>query len=295
MAAAGCQRDHNIVIIKVGKTHVLKKEEFLFRIESELRGHNALSMKGSKTLFYVTNKVSNDFIKEALVQRWAKKKNFFISTKQLEDHIEAVKKQYGGDALFFQFLKKNKISFPEWRKRVKNSLLEQKLFQELAKNLKPIPKKELLSYYKKNKSQFRRNERVKIQQIQSSSSKDLNLLLRKIKTGLSFEKALKKSTANTKPFWVIKPYVGPFSRAFSMRVGQISRVVKSDFGYHIFKVLKKRRARPSYFNEEKEKIKQRLKTQKLQALFSLWLKNQMENTKVFQNQKAIESLRLRLL
>ena len=295
MAASGCKKDHNIVIIKVGKTHVLKKEEFLFRIESELRGHNNLSIKNPKTLSYVTSKVSHDFIKEAFVQRWAKKKNFFVSTKQLESHVEAVKKQYGGDVLFFQFLKKNKISFPEWRRRVKSSLLEQKLFQELAKNLKPIPKKELLSYYKKNKGQFRLNERVKIQQIQSSSSKDLNLLLRKIKTGLSFEKALKESTANSKPFWVIKPYVGPFSRAFSMRVGQISRVVKSDFGYHIFKVLKKRRAQQSYFEEERETIKQRLKAQKLQALFSVWLKNQMENTTVFQNQKAIESLRLHLL
>ncbi|HHT9111234.1 MAG TPA: peptidylprolyl isomerase [Candidatus Brocadiaceae bacterium] len=67
---------------------------------------------------------------------------------------------------------------------------------------------------------------------------------------------------NTREQWV-KPFA---DAAFALKVGQVSEPVKTEFGYHIIKVVDKKDAKEGSFDEVKDYVKQDLMKQKAQAL-----------------------------
>lgn len=67
---------------------------------------------------------------------------------------------------------------------------------------------------------------------------------------------------NTREQWV-KPFA---DAAFSLKVGQVSEPVKTEFGYHIIKVVDKKDAKDASFDEVKDNVKQDLMKQKAQVL-----------------------------
>ncbi|MCK7506745.1 MAG: peptidylprolyl isomerase [Desulfobacterales bacterium] len=58
---------------------------------------------------------------------------------------------------------------------------------------------------------------------------------------------------------------------FNLPVGKISPVVKSDYGYHIFKVTDIQPARTRSFSECKEDVMADIRIQKEDAAFTRWL------------------------
>ncbi|HHX01505.1 MAG TPA: tetratricopeptide repeat protein [Firmicutes bacterium] len=69
--------------------------------------------------------------------------------------------------------------------------------------------------------------------------------------------------------------VEPFEQAvFSMEVGEISDLVKTDFGYHIIKVTDKILAEGDEFEAEKESLREQLVEQERIKLFNDWLLGQ---------------------
>lgn len=63
--------------------------------------------------------------------------------------------------------------------------------------------------------------------------------------------------------------VKPFEEvAFSMKVGEISDLVKSDFGYHIIKLIKIQPSRALPFDEAREQIAHKLRQQKAADMFT---------------------------
>lgn len=69
--------------------------------------------------------------------------------------------------------------------------------------------------------------------------------------------------------------VQPFEDAvFSMEIGEVSGLVKSEFGYHIIKVTDKKTAEGEEFEAVKDQIRERLIEEEKAVLFSNWLTEQ---------------------
>lgn len=75
--------------------------------------------------------------------------------------------------------------------------------------------------------------------------------------------------------------VAPFEEAaFSLEVGEVSDLVKTDFGYHIIKVTDKKLAEGEEFEAEKESLLEQLAEKERARIFSEWLAEQKSNAKI---------------
>ena len=95
--------------------------------------------------------------------------------------------------------------------------------------------------------------------------------------------------------WVEQGTLDIFDKAFNMRVGQRSGVVKSPYGYHIFEVTGKKAEQTLSFEEVKERISRSLKGNKEQAIYTAWLEEQLRVSKVLKNSEAIKSIQVKPL
>ena len=143
----------------------------------------------------------------------------------------------------------------------KVNLLKNYAFNKILQGTEAT-QEEVLNYYNTHKNDFHNAESVKASHILVDTEEKANNILDEISNGLSFEDAAKKYS--TCPSNEVGGDLGQFSRgqmvpefeneAFSMEVGTVSKPVKTQFGYHLIKLVEKHPESESTFEEAVEEI-----------------------------------------
>lgn len=134
---------------------------------------------------------------------------------------------------------------------------------------------DMQKFYEQNKEKFKSGEQMKASHILVKSEKEAKDLLAKLKAGGNFEELAKKNSVDSSASkggdlgWFGKGSMVPaFEKtAMTLKEGQISDVVKSDFGYHIIKLTGKRAAGIRPLEEVKDQIKGAIMPSKQQEIF----------------------------
>lgn len=145
---------------------------------------------------------------------------------------------------------------------MKKSLLQQYGLSKLL-NQVTVSDDEITEYYEKNKNLFKTAEMVKASHILVETEEKANEILEDITDGLSFEEAAQQFSSC--PSKSAGGDLGQFGRgqmvpefeeaAFAMKKGEISEPIKTQFGYHIIKLIDHISARDSSLEEVKEDIR----------------------------------------
>ncbi|HET7628164.1 MAG TPA: peptidylprolyl isomerase [Bacillales bacterium] len=155
----------------------------------------------------------------------------------------------------------------QFKQQLKLSLLIEKARMDGVK----ITEDEMKEYYDKHKvDQF---TELKVSHILVKEESKAELIEQKLKNGADFAELAKKYSEDpgsakdggnvgyvTKNSQMVKPFL---DAAFKLDVGEVSKPVKSQFGYHIIKVTDKK---VKSFKEVKDQIKQTLKQQQAKPL-----------------------------
>jgi peptidyl-prolyl cis-trans isomerase C len=182
------------------------------------------------------------------------------------------------------------------RKRlIVETYLKKKVEQEAQ-----ISDAELKKFYDENKDKFKTGEQLKASHILVKSEKEAQDILAQLKSGANFEDLAKKySTDSTAAKggdlgWFSKGAMVPeFDKAaFGLKEGELSGIVKTQFGYHIIKVTGIRPAGIRDFDEVKEQIKTTLLPSKQQEIFQKMKEDLKKNAKVTINEDVLKSLDL---
>jgi peptidyl-prolyl cis-trans isomerase C len=134
---------------------------------------------------------------------------------------------------------------------------------------------DLQKFYEQNKEKFKTGEQVHASHILVKTEKEAQDILAQIKKGGNFEELAKKHSIDGAAAkggdlgWFGKGSMIPeFEKVvFGLKEGELSGVVKTQFGYHIIKLTGKRSAGTRPFDEVKEQIKAAMLPEKQQGVF----------------------------
>lgn len=289
----------NKPVLKVDHLQLTAKE-FGEILVKHMIAFDALSLRNKDLIERVKNKVIHEFINKAIVLKWARKHNVFVRKEQLEKEINFALKSYQSDLDFQKALVETGMNFKDWKKDVHFSLLQKLVYQDITHKTPPLKEKEVTRYYKENREKFQDSEKVKLRQILTKTEHEAKLLMDSLQKGKSLQKMAKKFSIAPEAKkggnlgWISKGILDVFDQAFKMRVGERSPILKSAYGYHIYEVLGKRRKRSLSLNQVRDKISKILIEQKKQDIYSKWLKNQIQNSKVFINDSLIKRVEVQI-
>lgn len=179
--------------------------------------------------------------------------------------IEAQKNLYEHNAAFKAQLEK-----------VKEDMLINFAASKVLDEVKDATEDEVKKYYDDNMDKFQKGESVNASHILVDSEDKANEILTKINAGeVSFEDAARENS--TCPSKDNGGNLGEFTKGqmvpefdeavFSMEVGTISAPVKTQFGYHLIKLISKSEASTYAFDEIKAQLTDMVNQEKKQNAF----------------------------
>lgn len=197
-----------------------------------------------------------------------------LATRQ---YVNAHKGNYN-DEQFEEMLVTRSIDVAAWeREQEHRFIVEQYMEHVLVPNI-TIDEEKMHAYYKEHRNAFREPAAVKARHIVTASAKEAKAVRRQILSGdnfaqLAMEHSIAMEAADGGALgWIVKgQYPEVFETCFRLPIGAVSQVVKSPFGYHLFKTIERREARLRPLTEVRESIVEQL----TQAIVTTRLEEQL--------------------
>jgi peptidyl-prolyl cis-trans isomerase C len=237
----------------------------------------------------------DQMIERKILVQEARRLDMKVSQEELNQAILEIKMDYPGEG-FGEKLNLKGISLEELKTRLEEKLLAEKMIRSVLHYRGKIDEKEIFEYYETHRSSFQVKPMVRARQIIVADGEEAIQILKWLKKGESFEKlAAKKSLGPERVnggdlgYFSQGEKPAEFDQVFSMEVGAISDVIKSPYGYHIFKLEEKVEPREIPFMEAKPKILQELVQEKGEEEYQKWLKEVRGKAKIKINIKWLRS------
>lgn len=184
------------------------------------------------------------------------------------------------DGAFEEMLRERGISFEEWRQDLEKGLLMEKAVQQAVRAAVTIEEGEIRDYFNRHRDDFDRPAQVRARQIVVGSEEEGERILSQLRQGESFEGMARRFSLS--PDSEEGGDLGFFARGemppefekvvFAIPEGQISDLVKSEYGYHLFRVEEKREAMRQTLDQVREEIRTLLRAEKEELNYQEWLR-----------------------
>ena len=224
-------------------------------------------------------------ISDKVIELEAKKHNVTVSKKAIQSQLDTLAAQYGSEEALESALSSNNMTISDAKKSINTYLLTKKLMEPSLK----IADNELKSYFKENKDTYNQAAQVKASHILVNDKKTAKTVLAKLNNGGDWNKIAKEYSQDSSNAsdggdlgYFSKPDMDEnfANAAFSLKVGEISGIVKSSYGYHIIKVTGKKPAKEATYAEVKAKVKDAIVEQKINDNYSTWLSTLYKDYKI---------------
>jgi parvulin-like peptidyl-prolyl isomerase len=204
-----------------------------------------------------------------------------VSDKKVDDRINKLIKQFygGSEKKYEDTIKAQGLTPATAREEIKAQLISQELYNKVTGDV-DVSDKEIKAYYDSNKSIYVQKESRDVRHILVTKKALADQLYGELKGGADFAKLAKKyskdpgSAQNGGRLTITRGQtVKEFDKtAFSLKKGQLSAPVHTQYGYHIIQALSAiRPAKTSPLGKVKASIKQQLEQQKKQDEMTKWV------------------------
>lgn len=265
---------------------VIKEDELRFRLALELdkfpksffkkqQANNGLDQSALQS---VLDRVFEKMIDDQIILSYGKKMGIQMSVKELESAFEKKKLALGPKEID-SLLSEKKIPFRRFRQIIEVELQVQHVLDRALGQKIRVSLNEVQQYYATHRQEFAVPEQVRVRHVVTDSLAKAEEIHKRLVAGENFAKlAVNHSLSPDRAkggdlgFFARGTFPKEFDEAcFRLEKGQISPIVKSDYGYHVFKLLDRRTAGIKELKEVTALIHQRLFEERLAKHYQEWM------------------------
>ena len=233
-------------------------------------------------------------INDKLLLAEARRKEIEVEQSEIDAKLSEVKKRFPSEEEFIQAITQENILLSDLEKQYKERIMIDKIIDKEVRWTVAITPNEALTFYDENKKDFNEPKKVKLHSIlirvgeNYSSAKAEKLarrILSRLEEGGDFAALAKQYSEG--PYadsggdmgWVkendLMKRINEL--VFNMEINEISGILETTLGFHIFKVEGKAPARTKTYQEVKSRIEEILYRSKVEEKLIKWLDELKEN------------------
>ncbi len=234
----------------------------------------------------------NMIIEERLQIQEGKKFGFIVDEYAIDAAVEDIKKKNNlADGQLQEMLKREGRTLESYKNHIRDQILVSKITQFEIGNRVKVSEKSIIKYYKKNQKEFWEEGKVRTRHIlfisergssenrRRAKLRQAKKVLSEIRKGSDFSKLAIKysedvsaSSGGDVGFVARGKMVREFEDAvFSLKPGQVSDIVETEYGYHIIKVEEVLPGKTLTLKDAKSRIHQILTMQKQKQVYDDWI------------------------
>lgn len=275
----GCQRND------ASKAVATVNDERILVVEFKERFLNTLNVAGDRSSMNTEDydrlreEVLNYLIDEKMMLLRAGELGLTVSDDDMTKKMEEIKEGYTPEG-FAKTLASQRVHYDDWKKALKTRMILEKLIASDVDARISVTEKEARAFYHARRREYTMEKKVHIAQIVLRDKEKAQNVLNRLKKGEDFGKVAREVSIG--PEGIQEGDLGFVSRGvmpetidaviFSLPSGAISQVIKSPYGYHIFKIIEKEEGKRK-FSDIKEQVMSDIKKQKEEHAYMLWLSN----------------------
>ena len=229
----------------------------------------------------ILRQILDDLIDRELLLQQAKSLKMAVPAQQVDDQMQQLTQRFPSQEALEQALTAQNVTMDAVKKDVESQMLRQQLVKKEVLDKVNVSARDVQTFYDKNKEKYVEEEQVRARHIlirvpqDVSPADDAKLkekaddALKRAKQGEDFAALAKelsddgsKENGGDLGFFPRGRMVPAFEEAaFTLQSGQMSEVVRTQFGYHIIKAEERKAARALSFDEAQPQVKQDLTQQ----------------------------------
>jgi foldase protein PrsA len=242
----------NSVVAEVGGEKIMKAEFDqmfeMFKVQYEAQYGTDIwdkDVDGRKYIDVMKEKVLDMLVDIKVQEQEAIKTGITASDEEINAEVDKAREYFDSEQKFDEFLASQKMTLETLKDTIRKDILTRKLQEKLTADVQ-VTDDEAAAFYAQNQAQF---VSVKVSHILLEDEEEAKKMLERVEKGesindLAYEFSKDPSAKENKGdlgYFRKGEMVEAFEEAaFKLKVGEISGLVKTDFGYHIIKVEDKK-------------------------------------------------------
>jgi len=274
----------------------LREEIRLLMKQFRVANKNALTEEEKLIL---KTKGLNRIIRNSLLVMEASSIGISLTREEYEVALGKAKSGYEGDS-FREFLKDEGTPSSLWKIRFKNNLLIKKFINTKFKINHSGDETRAREYYKTHKERFEIGQRVHALHIMVASEDQSKVVLSALKSqkksfselARMYSLAPEASIGGDLGYFEISQMPEEFRSIVQLKKNQVSEIIKTPYGYHVFKVIDVKTPRQLSFSDSKKNIFKQFARDEQSDNFKKWLIELKNNSNIKINENVLSEVSL---
>jgi len=287
----------NDLVLRINDEEVSSKQFKKIFIEQQkiFKVQNTQELKPEE-LTWLKNRVLDEIVKKTLLSQEIAKNNITIDQNELVEILSQKREGYIGDALE-KTLALEKISRDDWENSIQTTLLTNKLINKYVNSKVSVSEKEMREYFDKS-NDFHKKEQVRALHIMVESEEEIREIQKEIRRKQkSFSELAKEYSLGPEGiqggdlgYFEAGQMPEEFDDVFKLKINKVSDIIRTPYGFHLFKVVDKVQERKMEFEESRSGIKKILLKDLQDKAFQEWLLKLKRNARIDIKHDVLEKI-----